>query len=546
VAEMMWLGALLFLAQIVCAIHPKQFSSLGTIQEQQNSQSYRKRGSEKRYHHGGGGSGYDDDGNDNDNDNDNDDNSGVMPNGFPTLAPKTKKLIEQCIIDSFIGTQLKCGNNPYAGLVRLAFHDCGTFDATNTTLRGGCNAWMHKKCDELDECEYTAEENNGLQMWVDPLDKMYNTAKVNGKHLSKFLSRADFWHLASFRAVIRSAGGNVVMNFTAGRVDPDMTTPPRFPGRLPAAFAWSEMQRVAHRNGMSDLSAAALLGAHTLGQCHPTTSGYQGAWDPTPFTFDEQYWKALLDFQWHPHTITAINGQTGQPTTKEQFSLGGSNFDVSVMLFADMGMHVDLDNPPCNVDNGDVASGVCPNNTTPTNMPKVLRAWADNPPSFFSAFARAFTNMQNWGCDNCTLVGEYTDPVDCSSYYQHTCKKGYKGSYSYWKSGYNTPAPPPSTTTPPSPYQTTTTPPTTTNGGGPTKSPGTSTAPTTTTAAPTTTTAAPTTTTAAPTTTTAAPTTTTAAPTTTTAAPTTTYAPTTTTTAPTHKPYYIQERQQKL
>jgi hypothetical protein len=225
---------------------------------------------------------------------------------------------------------------------------------------------------------------------------------------------------------------------------------PRFPGRLPQAFGWSEMQKVAKRNGMSDVQAAALIGAHTLGGCHPTVSGYQGTWDNTPFKFDEHFWLALLDAQWFTKTVVATNDQTGEQTVKEQFALEDF-FDSSVMLFSDMGSHVDLSK--CDVGNEDVSKGLCPPNNNPTALPNILRAWADRPETFFSAFARAWFAMSGWGCTNCYNVTEYDgDPITCDSFYNPpACKPYFKEPYSVtpgWSNYHHaTKAPTPAPTT---------------------------------------------------------------------------------------------------
>jgi hypothetical protein len=440
---MSWLLGALFLAHIVFAVNVKTLSSAGTLQGDYPTQAPP---STPQYQQP-----RDDD------DDDDDDGDNTESNGYRKLSSLKKKLVERCVIDPFLKAERECGNNPYSALTRLSFHDCGTFDSTDTNpaTRGGCHAWMSKKkgCDEIDECEYTNQDNNGLQKWVDALDKIYNNAQVNGKDLDKILSRADFWHLAAHRAIIKTADGNIDMIYQGGRSDPKQEKP-HFPNRLPQAFGWSEMQRVAKRNGMSDVSAAALIGAHTLGGCHPQTSGYQGTWDPTPFTFDSEFWKALLlDGQWFTHHITAVNDQTGDTTEKDQFSLGGDNFDSSVMLFSDMGSHMDLST--CNVQKDEVASGACQPNNNPSALQNILRAWRDTPSTFFSAFERAYTAMSRWDCPDCYNVTNYDLPVLCLSTYQHTCKFYKSTGYKPWKQGWDKPSTaPPATQYPGTPAPT--------------------------------------------------------------------------------------------
>jgi len=376
-----------------------------------------------------------------------------MSNGKPKLKPHRKKLIEKCIIDPFIRTQLDCGNNPYSGLVRLSFHDCGTFDATDTTgNKAGCHAWMTKKCDVVDQCEFMALENNGLQKWVRAVDAMYDDALLNGRHLKQYLTRADFWHLAAFRAIGKSSSFKVPLTYHAGRTDPDLPEPgPRFRERIPDADAWANMLKVAHRNGMDDIHAAALIGAHTIGSSHPQNLGYQGSWDPTPFVFDAGFYQSMLDLEWHFHQIHSTNSLTGLPVTEEQFSLGGANFDRSVMLFSDMGSHFDLTNDQtCNVDGDQVSTGTCPKQATPGELQSALRVWADNPDTFFAVFADAYETMSQWGCDDCYSVGEVDENVSCDSLYHHTCQAFYNTGTYYYAPGWRTPAPAPT----PAPTQT--------------------------------------------------------------------------------------------
>jgi hypothetical protein len=408
------LCALLLLTHVAFAIHPKPQSSLDQIRVNYPTDSPQTTTTR----------GHDDD------DDDDDDDDNLMPNGFPVLTPRKKAKLEACIIDDYINDELSCGNNPFSGLCRLSFHDCATFDKTNTTNPGGCRAWMHKKCDDLNECEFTAQENNGLQPWVNSLDDMYDNARLNGVKLSKILSRPDFWHLAAHYAIEQSSGGNLNLTYFAGRFDPDVPKP-RFDGRLPGAFAFSEMQRVASRNGMSDFSAAALLGAHTLGSAHPKTSGFQGSWDATPQVFDSHYWEVLLDEEWVTHQVQATNSLTGEQTTTTQYSLPGDNFDSSIMLFADVGQIVS-DSANCNPLND--PTNTCQKSSTNSKIAGALRSWADTPSTFFSAFKRAYDPLSAWGCSNCVAVAAFSKRVKCGgNHYNHKCQPIYSKHYNWQK-----------------------------------------------------------------------------------------------------------------
>jgi cytochrome c peroxidase len=42
----------------------------------------------------------------------------------------------------------------------------------------------------------------------------------------------------------------------------------------------------------------ALIGAHTLGRCHPDRSGYSGPWTNAPTTFSNLYFQELANNKW--------------------------------------------------------------------------------------------------------------------------------------------------------------------------------------------------------------------------------------------------------
>jgi len=44
----------------------------------------------------------------------------------------------------------------------------------------------------------------------------------------------------------------------------------------------------------------ALSGAHALGRCHTTASGYDGPWTPLPTTFNNLYFALLNQVKWTP------------------------------------------------------------------------------------------------------------------------------------------------------------------------------------------------------------------------------------------------------
>jgi len=95
------------------------------------------------------------------------------------------------------------------------------------------------------------------------------------------LSYADLWTLAGTQAVKLTGGPDVPFRF--GRTDaPDGSGCPAN-GRLPdAALGARHLREVFGRMGFGDREIVALSGAHTLGSCHRSRSGFDGPWTHNP------------------------------------------------------------------------------------------------------------------------------------------------------------------------------------------------------------------------------------------------------------------------
>lgn len=101
--------------------------------------------------------------------------------------------------------------------------------------------------------------------------------------------------------------GGPTIPWSSGRVDaldPSAVTPD---GRLPNADSGEpgadpadsqHLRDIFYRMGFNDQEIVCLSGAHALGRCHATASGYDGPWTPTPTTFNNAYFTILQNLKW--------------------------------------------------------------------------------------------------------------------------------------------------------------------------------------------------------------------------------------------------------
>jgi L-ascorbate peroxidase len=160
-------------------------------------------------------------------------------------------------------------------LVRLCFHDAGTYDPA--TGQGGADASIIYEMDRPDSA--------GLQFALDKIKEV----KENGNHITDMLSMADLIQLGGICG-IQYCGGPT-MTFKMGRKDATHEGPT---GNLPDPAQPHLMSAVFHRMGFSDQQIVAIMGVHTLGKAKMDTSGYEGTWTMNPYVFDNTYYKELL------------------------------------------------------------------------------------------------------------------------------------------------------------------------------------------------------------------------------------------------------------
>lgn len=165
-------------------------------------------------------------------------------------------------------------NNCAPIMLRLAWHDAGTYDAETKT--GGPNGSIRN------EEEYKHGSNNGLKFAIDLCEE------IKVKHPR--ITYADLYQLAGVVAVEITGGPTI--DFIVGRKD-SSESPKE--GRLPDANQGSShLRQIFYRMGLLDNDIVALSGGHTLGKAHPDRSGFDGPWTKEPLKFDNSYFVELL------------------------------------------------------------------------------------------------------------------------------------------------------------------------------------------------------------------------------------------------------------
>lgn len=161
-------------------------------------------------------------------------------------------------------------------MVRLAWHDAGTYNAADKT--GGANGSIRFNP------EKSHGANSGLNIAMDLLQP------IKDKYPN--ISYADLYQLASVQAIEFSGGPKIP--FQMGREDAREAdcTPD---GRLPDADkGMNHLRDIFYRMGFNDLEITTLSGAHTLGRAHPDRSGFDGPWTKIPVVFDNSYYVEIL------------------------------------------------------------------------------------------------------------------------------------------------------------------------------------------------------------------------------------------------------------
>lgn len=169
--------------------------------------------------------------------------------------------------------------------VRLAWHASGTFDKEDKSENSGGSDGATMRF----EPEITDGANAGLGIMQDILKPV--------KDKFPDLSIADIWTLAGVQAVKFTGGPDVPFNYGRSDKSDNATCPVN--GRLPdAAQGAAHLRDVFYRMGFNDQEIVILSGAHTLGRCHKTRSGFDGPWTTNPLEFNNEYFKNLINLEW--------------------------------------------------------------------------------------------------------------------------------------------------------------------------------------------------------------------------------------------------------
>jgi len=168
-------------------------------------------------------------------------------------------------------------------LVRLAWHTSGTYDKQTGT--GGSNGATMRFSPES---AWGANAGLGVARdLLEPVKKSY-----------PWISYADLWTLAGAVAIEEMGGPKIP--WRPGRSDKEEESHVPLPdGRLPDGDKGADhVRNIFYRMGFDDQEIVALVGAHSLGRCHPDRSGWDGPWTNAPITFSNLYFVELKNNKW--------------------------------------------------------------------------------------------------------------------------------------------------------------------------------------------------------------------------------------------------------
>jgi hypothetical protein len=270
-----------------------------------------------------------------------------------------------------------CGNARRAGviggIVRLAFHDAGTFDVSNPTST------------QVDGCiDIENPDNGGLLRVINLLQPIYE------RHNSS-IGRADFWQLAANVAIASSLPTGAILQLPTrfGRKDSKFATKLcnnnfGLPDAEKSHFHTTAVFQ--NRMGFSQRDITALMGAHTLGRADTAESGYDGAWVNRNFDFDNSYYRDIIGRPWVRET-----SENGLKHMWRDPGTGLLMLNTDMALAFEIGNDENVNTNRCRTGGGGGGGGDGGDNRCGTNVEtrQYVQLFARNQPEWFAAFVPA-------------------------------------------------------------------------------------------------------------------------------------------------------------
>lgn len=275
-------------------------------------------------------------------------NIDLPPQQEETVGIRATRLDE---LSDFVKT-----NDP-ALILRLGFHSANTFDPNAIpSLQGGTEgATMRFPPESRDG------PNRGLDVAIRRLGNFIDTHPWASN-----LSIADIWTKATTLAVKATGGPDIPVE--RGRLDfpnTNIQVPPKGRVTFPS-MTLSQLRANFQRMGFTDREMVVLSGGHTLGEAHRAISGHEGQWTRNKGTFNNEYFRNLVNETW-TETTTSRNGNT----VPRQFR----NTDNTLMMLpTDMFLIQDV------------------------NLRVFVEEYANDENLFFQDFTNAFAKLMRNGC----------------------------------------------------------------------------------------------------------------------------------------------------
>ena len=169
-------------------------------------------------------------------------------------------------------------------MIRFAWHCCAHYDKASGT--GGSSGGTMRFAQEFNDLG-----NTGLNTSKSYLDQV--------QQQFPWISFADLYTYAGCIAIEHIGGPKI--EWKPGRSDcPDANKVPPM-GRLPLATEDANHIREVFYNrlGFNAQETVALIGGgHGIGGCHSRYSGFNGIWTRAPFSWDNDFFKVLLEENW--------------------------------------------------------------------------------------------------------------------------------------------------------------------------------------------------------------------------------------------------------